>query len=78
MSVIPFSRVVPQVNTDLLEVVDALRKMVESGDVVAFCGVGICPDDSTVCYTGGGIHVLKAAGAVASLQHSLLSGELSE
>lgn len=62
---------------DALETIDDLRKAVESGQVVAFCAVGIEPDDTTRGWCSCTEHVtrLRLMGAVASLQASLHADE---
>jgi predicted sulfurtransferase len=62
---------------DALETIDDLRKAVESGQVVAFCAVGIEPDDTTIgwCSCTENVTRLRLMGAVASLQARIHADE---
>ncbi len=55
-----------------LEVLDSLRAMVASGEVVAFAAVGIEPDDCTRYWQAStaGTSNLRVMGALYSLLHS--------
>lgn len=54
-----------------LEVLDRLREQVLSGQVVAFAGVAIEPDDVTTRwqFTTRPVTKLRMLGAISSLQH---------
>ena len=57
-----------------LDIIDALRKAVECGEVVAFAAIGIGVDDSTYEYIGncGGLSSLRFVGAVHVLQSAIM------
>jgi hypothetical protein len=55
----------------MLATLDDLRSRIESGELVAWCGVGICGNDETLRWqaTVGKVTNLRLIGAVASLAH---------
>ena len=57
--------------TAALEVLDTLRKAVEDGEIVAFCAVGIEPDDCTRMWSSSVKPVtrLRMIGALTNLMH---------
>lgn len=54
-----------------LEVLDLMRKAVESGQIIALCAVAIEPDDCTTRwqFATRPVTKLRMLGAVASLSH---------
>ena len=63
---------------ETLEAIDALRKAIEDGDVVAFCAVGIYADDATHAWTGSVQRAsrLRMMGALTHLTHCYINGEV--
>jgi hypothetical protein len=61
---------------DALASIDALRKDVESGQVVCFIAVGVGSDDACVGYTGSSKPVsrLRLTGAMSNLLHQFNAG----
>jgi hypothetical protein len=60
----------PTVDTKAaLEVLDTLRQAVESGEIIAFCAVGIEPDDCTRMWSSSTKSVtrLRMQGAISNL-----------
>lgn len=57
--------------TDALETLDSLRSAVEDGSIVAFCCVGIEPDDGTRMWTATTARksCLQMVGAIHHLLH---------
>ena len=64
--------------SNLLEVCDALRENIESGEVVAFIAATVAIDDTVKGYSAaaGGVTRLRVMGALASLMHSYHNGAL--
>lgn len=60
----------------MLESIEDLRQRVESGEVIAFIGVGIAPDDVTRGWSGAidGVSRLRMMGALATLTHCYHDG----
>lgn len=65
-------------STNLLETLDAIRERIAKGEVVALSAVLVTQDDTTIGYTAsvGGVTRLRMLGALATLNHSYLNGEL--
>lgn len=61
---------------DLLATIDLIRSAIEAGEVVAFAGVTIAPDDEITAWTGETRPVtkLRVLGAIAGLLHSYFDG----
>lgn len=61
---------------------DALRKRIDSGEIVAFVAAAINTEDGVYAYCGAdkAAHVtrLRMQGALAKIQHAYLNGELVE
>jgi D-Tyr-tRNAtyr deacylase len=71
-------KVVPLTTDDkstALEVLDTLRSAIEKGEVVAFCAVGIEPDDCTRMWASSTKKVtrLRMIGALTHLTHSYIN-----
>ena len=66
MNIVPFAH---SGNAEVLEVLDSLRKEIESGAVIAFAAVGIAPDDGTSVWVAAEarVSVLRIIGAVAHM-----------
>lgn len=75
MQVVKFEGIAPD-KQRALDVLDDLRKKIESGQVIAFAAVGIEPDDSTLFWTAAtlGVSRLRLLGAMAHLQHCYHDG----
>lgn len=65
--------------TDAYEVLDQLRKDMESGKVVAFCAAAIGADDVAYAYASATRPVtrLRMQGGIAQLMHDYLAGDVS-
>lgn len=63
-----------------LEVLDALRARVVAGEIIAFVGIGVEPDDTTTgwAFSTAPVTRLRMMGAIASLQHAYHSGEFED
>lgn len=61
---------------DALDVLDKLRKDLESGKIVAFAAVGIAPDDETFAYVSAtkSVSRLRMIGATAHLHACYQAG----
>ncbi len=66
--------------SNMLEVLDTLRKNIEAGNVAAFIAVTVSADDITRGYSAaaGGVTRLRMMGALASLTHSYHGGALDD
>lgn len=68
--------------TAMLEVLDALRERVLSGQVVAFAVTAIDANDTCYGYAGSdkaaSVSRLRMQGAISQLLHDYLAGELDE
>ena len=64
--------------TNMLEVVDSLRKQIIDGEIIAFVAVGIDSADASFgwCSSVGGVTRLRMMGAISNMQHQYLTGAL--
>jgi hypothetical protein len=64
--------------SNLLEVLESLRRAIEAGEVDAFVAVALSKTDVTLGYSAsiGGVTRLRMMGALASLTHEYHNGAL--
>lgn len=70
----------PLDKSNMLAVIDSLRKQIVDGEIIAFIAAGIDAADTSFgwCSSVGGVTRLRMMGAIANLQHQYCSGELSD
>ena len=66
--------------TNMLDVLDSLRKQIDDGEIVAFVAAGLDSADNSFGWASsvGGVTRLRMMGAIANLQYQYQSGALSD